>query len=202
MAMDVKPLSAKIEENARRIAEGYIGEARARIDDLQASTDAQIEAHQAQTIRNAKLEGDKLEGNLKRLHALESRKSLLKLKRGLLDEGFDAALELLRGLPRQRMRQLMLDQLVQAAQGDERVASGSINDAFYGPDFLEEVNRLLERSGKPGQLRDAGDKYSGVCGLVLQGTGTQTFCTMETLLRERREKLEPEVADLLCQSLS
>lgn len=200
--MDVSPLSAKIEENARRIAEGFFSEARARVDDLQASTDAQIEENQAQTIKNARVEGDKLEENLKRLHALESRKNLLKLKRGLLDEGFDAALELLRKLPKDRMRLLMLDQLVQAAQGDEQVASGSINDAFYDTGFLEEANRLLMKAGKPGQLRGAQQKFDGVCGLVLQGPGTQTFCTMETLLKERREKLEPEAADLLCAGLS
>jgi hypothetical protein len=139
---------------------------------------------------------------MRRLHALESRKSLLHLKRGLLDEGFDAALALLRGLPKDRMRQLMLDQLLQAAQGDEQVSAGSINDAFYGPEFLEEANRLLVTAGKPGQLRDAREKHPGICGLVLQGTGTQTFCTVETLMQERREKLEPEAADLLCRNLS
>lgn len=199
--MDVRPLSAKIEENARRIAEGFFSEARARIDDIQASTDAQIEDLQAQTIRNAKLEGDRLEENMRRLHALESRKSLLHMKRGLLDEGFDGALALLRALPKDKMRQMMLDQLLQAAQGDERVSAGSINDAFYDMAFLEEANRLLVKAGKPGQLRDAGHRHEGVCGLVLQSPGVQTFCTVETLLQERREKLEPEAAALLCRSL-
>ncbi len=200
--MDVSPLSAKIEENARRIAEGFFSEARARVDDLQASADAQIEQLQAQAVRDAKAEGDKLEENLKRLHALESRKGLLRVKRGLLDEGFDAALALLRALPDEQMRQLMLDQLLQSAQGDEQVACGSINSGFYGPAFLEEANRLLIKAGKPGQLRDAGHRHEGVCGLVLQSLGTQTFCTVETLLQERREKLEPEAAALLCADLS
>ena len=200
--MDVSPLSAKILENARRIAEGFLSEARARVNDLQAGTDMQIEEHQAQTIKNARMEGDRLEENLRRLHALENRKNQLKLKRGLLDEGFGAVLELLRKLPKDRMRLLMLDQLVQAAQGDEEVASGSINDAFYDTGFLEEANRLLVKAGKPGQLRAAQQKYAGVCGLVLQGSGTQTFCTMESLLQQRREKLEPEAADLLCAGLS
>lgn len=200
--MDVAPLSAKIEENARRIAEGYLSEACARVDDIQVSSDAQIDGQQAQTAKDTRQEGDKLEQNLQRLHALESRKSLLQLKRGLLDEGFDAALALLRSLPKERMRQLMLGQLLQAAQGDEQVEAGSINDVFYDADFLKEANREFVKAGRPGQLRDAGQRRAGICGLVLQSPGTQTFCTMETLLQGRREKLEPEVADLLCQNLS
>ena len=59
--MDVTPLNAKVEENARRIAEGFLSEARARVNDLQASTDAQIQEQQAQTVKDAKMQGEKLE---------------------------------------------------------------------------------------------------------------------------------------------
>lgn len=200
--MDVSPLSAKIEENARRIAEGFFSEARARVADLQASTDQQIEEQQAQAVKRARLEGDSLEENLKRLHALESRKSLLGIKRRLLDEGFNAALASLRALPADKMRQLMMGQLLDIARGDEQVAAGGINDSFFDASFLGEANSRLQAAGKPGTLRDAGGKQADVCGLVLQGPGTRTFCTVETLLQERRDALEAEVAQLLCQTLS
>ena len=200
--MDVTPLSAKIEENARKITEGLLSEARARVVDIQSACDAQVDALQDETARQAKVDGDKLDENLRRLQALENRKNLLQIKRGLLDEAFSSALSLLRGLPKEEMRRLMLEQTVQAAQGDEQVAAGSINDDFYGPDFIAEANRLLTAAGKPGLLRDAGHKHEGVCGLVLQSPGTQTFCTMEMLLQEKRTGLEPEVAQLLSAGLS
>ncbi len=199
--MDVKPLIQTIEQNAKQIAQSYLNEARARIQDLQESCDEDLDDLQSQTASDARQEGDRLEQNLKRLDALEGRKSLLALKRQLIDEGFDAALDSLRALPVDQMQQLMKRLVVDAAQGQERLTAGEINPAFLTPAFVDELNTALKAAGKPGELTDSGNKQPGACGLILEGQGSRTLCTVETMLSQQRQALEPEVAQLLTQGL-
>lgn len=199
--MDVKPLIDTIEQNAKQIADSYLSEARARISDLQASCDEDLDDLQEQTSRQAREEGERLEQNLRRLHALEGRKSLLSLKRQLIDEGFDAALSKLRALPEAQMRPLMKRLVVDAATGWEALVAGAINPGFLTPAFVDELNAALKAAGKPGDLRDSGERKSGACGLILVAEGSRTLCTMETLLSQHRQALEPEVAALLTQDI-
>lgn len=199
--MDVKPLIETIEQNARQIADSYLSEARARVHDLQASCDADLDDLQDQAGREARLEGDRLEENLRRLGALEDRKALLSLKRQLIDEGFDAALEKLRALPAEQMRPLMKRLVLASAAGTEKLIAGAINPDFLTPAFVDELNAALRAAGKPGSLSDSGQRQPGACGLILAAEGSRTLCTMETLLLQRRQALEPEVAALLTQDM-
>ncbi|NLD52356.1 MAG: hypothetical protein GX650_05625 [Clostridiales bacterium] len=195
--MDVTPITQKIQENARLTAEGYLNEARARIADLQESTDTLIRKAQQQAQEDARRDGDAMEKNMRRLHELEMRKQLLQMKRGLLDEGFTQALEALRAQDSQKLRALFLYQTVQSAQGNEKLAVGAISPAFFDESFVKEANTLLEKSGRPAGLTDGGERREGVCGVILQGQGVETYCTLESLLDARRADLEPAVAGIL-----
>ncbi len=200
--MDVHPLTAKIEENARNTAEGLLSEAYARITDLQATSDDTIDDLQRDAQKRAKADGDQLEQNLRRLGALEARKQLLSLKRGLIDESFDLALKQLHSLPTDKLRALFMEQLVRFAQGDETVYAGSVSGAFYDADFLKDANRLLKEAGKPGSLKDGGATRPNVCGLVLETAGTQSHLTAEAMVAQHRQSLEGDVAQVVCGDLT
>lgn len=200
--MDVHPLTVKIEENARNMAESLLSEARARITDLQEATDEDLQQMQQDAERQASEEGDRLEQNLRRLAALDSRKQLLERKHALIDEGFDAALQALHEQPTEKLRALFLQQVLQYAQGTEQVTAGAISDAFYDEAFLREANDALKQAGRPGELTDSGQRRPGVSGLVLTRPGSESLLTVETMLQQSRDALQGEVADLLCGGLS
>lgn len=200
--MDVQPLTAKIEENARNTADGLLSEARARINDLQATSDAAIEQSQRDAGRRAHEDGETLEQNLRRLAALDGRKSLLQMKRELIDESFQLALKQLHDMPAQALRQLFMGQLSTHARGDETVYAGAISDGYYDATFLEEANQLLKKAGRPGNLRDGGERKPGLCGLVLETKGTQSQLTAEAMVAQHRHGLEGEVAQVVCGDLT
>lgn len=195
--MDVTPITQKIQENARLTAEGYLSEARARITDLQESADEIILAAQQQATEDARRDGEAMEKNMRRLHELDMRKHLLEMKRSLLDESFDQALAALRAQGKDKLRALFLQQVAQSAQGDEQLAVGAISPEFFDDSFVKDANALLQKGGKPAGLTDSGQRRKGVCGVILQGQGVETYCTLETLLDAQRADLEPAVAGIL-----
>lgn len=200
--MDVHPLIAKIEENARVTADSLLSEARARVQDLQRSTDEELQRTQEESDKRARQDALKLEESLRRLQALNGRKDLLERKRGLISQAFDLALERLRAQPTQKLREYLMGQLVAGAAGIEEVTPGDVNPGFFDESFLKEANAALEKAGKPGRLRATGGTRPGVCGLILTLPGSESHLTMETLLLQKRESLEADVAGLLCGGLS
>lgn len=200
--MDVHPLTARIAQDAKAHADSVLSEARARIVDLQSTSDDTIEKMQRDARRRAQADGDQLEQNMRRLGALEGRKQLLSMKRGLIDESFDLALKRLHAMPTDKLRALFMQQLVRFAQGDETVYAGAINDDFLDAGFLDEANALLKEAGKTGSLKDGGSRRPGVCGLVLETAGTQSHLTAEAMIDQHRQALEGDVAQIVCGDLT
>ncbi len=200
--MDVHPLAARIEQDAKTNAQTILSEARARMTDLQATSDDTIEDMQRDARKRAQVEGDTLEANMRRLGALEARKGLLAMKRQLIDESFDLALQQLHSLPAEQLRQLFMEQLVRYAQGEETVYPGSVSPAFFDPGFIQEANQRLTQSGRPGKLQAGKEPRPGVCGLVLTLAGTQTHLTTQAMMALHRPGLEGEVAQLVCEDLT
>lgn len=199
--MDVTPITATIEENAKQTADSYISEARARITNMQDNCGETVQAQQHEAVQQAQRDGDQLQQNLRRLGELDARMALLTIKRGLIDEAFDLARQQLESLPAQQLSDLILRQVVLYAKGDEQVVPGAVSGGFYGPAWLAKANEQLQAQGKPGTLTDAGGERPGVCGVVLVAPGSETHLTVDTLLTEQRAQLEGPVADILCSQL-
>ena len=198
--MDVSSITGRIEDSARQNAKRFLDEANSRIQSMQDACDGYVEQSRREAVRDAEAEAKVLEQNLRRLGALEDRKDLLRLKHELIDEGFEAARAALLELPEKELKQLFLRLVRQAAQGHELVSVGAIKPGFY-QGFVAEANALLQKDGKPGGLKDANKQRAGICGVILSSPGSEVHCTLDMLLRGKREALEGEVARILCSQL-
>ena len=194
---EAKPLIEGILSQVRSEADGILAEARAKAggilvkarEDLKAKSaeiDAAAERRMAIEARRIATEAE-----------LNARRELLRAKVNLLDESFADALQGLSTLPevqwRDFIRRLLLDAVVSGTE-ELRVAAGQ-EDRFRS--LLPEVNEELNRRGKRGELRLAGEPAPIEGGFVLTGPDYAVDCSFRTLIAERRPYIEPEVAKVL-----
>ncbi|HSK68920.1 MAG TPA: hypothetical protein VLA21_06630 [Candidatus Limnocylindria bacterium] len=195
--LDAKPIIDLIRKEARKAAEDALREAHDKVLSIREESDRRADDQMEETLRQAHAEGERLAERMLRMAGMEQRRAVLASRLGLIREALHTALERLRALPAEQVAGVMLEMLKANARGDERLMPGSLNRAFYTPDFIGRANAALRDAGKPGSLADSGEEVPGVCGIVLRGEGSQTHCTFEALVESRREDLEALAASVL-----
>ena len=134
---------------------------------------------------------------MERMEELEERKRLLSDKRALIDEAFAQALDKLEAMPPQQARAFLMTEAAAVADGDETVILGSKNPSWFDDKFLADLNTLLQKQGKPGQLTLGEERRDGETGLILAKNGMEISCTFASLLDSRRLDMEADIAAIL-----
>ena len=134
---------------------------------------------------------------MERMEELEERKRLLSDKRTLIDEAFAQALDKLEAMPSQQARAFLMTEAAAMADGDETVILGSKNPGWFDDKFLADLNTLLQKQGKPGQLTLGNETRNGETGLILAKNGMEISCTFASLLDSRRLDMEADIAAIL-----
>lgn len=134
---------------------------------------------------------------MERMEELEERKRLLSDKRALIDEAFAQALDKLEAMPPQQARAFLMTEAAAVADGDETVILGSKNPGWFDDKFLADLNTLLQKQGKPGQLTLGEEKRNGETGMILAKNGMEISCTFASLLDSRRLDMEADIAAIL-----
>ena len=134
---------------------------------------------------------------MERMEELEERKRLLSDKRALINEAFAQALDKLEAMPSQQARAFLMTEAAAVADGDETVILGSKNPGWFDDKFLADLNTLLQKQGKPGQLTLGKETRDGETGLILAKNGMEISCTFASLLDSRRLDMEADIAAIL-----
>lgn len=195
--MDAQAILDIIAQDAQEAAQKALREAQDRVLTIHEESDMRTAQLKDDTQTRAGAEALQLADRMARLAELEERKEQLTAKRELIDRAFELALDKLRHLPQQEAGNIILSLIRQNAAGDETLMVGSINSSFFTPGFIQKANDVLISLGKPGRLTDSGQKVENVTGLVLKTPQSELYCTMEALLNDKRETLEPAVAAVL-----
>lgn len=195
--MDTQPILDKIHEDALSACEATLSKAKERGKAIEEESIRRSAEMHLQAQADAALEAEQAQDRARRLRELEDRKYGLTARRDLIGRAFEDALNKLHALPDEDMAELMLALLVQNAKGNEALQAGGINDGFYTSAFIENANQSLLKTGKPGQLKDAGSRIPGCSGLVLSNGISLSYLTLEALIELGREGMEQQVADLL-----
>ena len=77
--------------------------------------------------------------------------------------------------------------------GDEEVIVGE-GERRIDQRLLDDASR---EAGRPGGLRLSSERRALSGGFILRQGKTETNCALDTILRDARERLESEVADIL-----
>lgn len=192
--MNAEAILLKIEEDALQTAAKISGDAKAKAEELRAASREKIEGMHRAMLAQAEKDCAELEERMLRMADLEIRKSLLAQKRALIDSAFSGAASMLAAAPDGDKRAFFLSQITHYAEGNEVLAIGERDAAWFDGAFLADANAALAAAGKPAELTLATERCKGCTGIMLAAGGAEIRCTFDALLDEARAAMEQQVA--------
>jgi V/A-type H+-transporting ATPase subunit E len=191
MAVDdiLNRIRAEAEEAAGRVMSGAQNEA----EEITEKVRKGVEAERERLLGRARQRADEERNRIVTMARLSARRELLEEKQRLIERVFEETRESILSMGRDEYRGLMrafLDDTVDPG-GAEVVID--VDEKRIDQPFLDQVSAELGR----GALTLAKDRRVIGGGFVLRSGRTETNCTLETILRDARERLEPDVAAIL-----
>lgn len=145
---------------------------------------------------NAECE-DILSGS-RRIAEMEAKKSVLSVKQEMISAAFDAAREEIVNMPRDKYTQFLARMAAEAAaSGMEEIVLNARDKAEVGKAVCKAANELLSAKGTPGKLTVSEDTADISGGVIVRFGGIETNCSIDALIRQRRNGLSTEVAAAL-----
>lgn len=174
---DTKDKVAAIEDTAR-------DKARKAETEIFASIDREIEELDRRTEAEA---------------TLMRRRIIMIAKAELADEAMRKAGDMLEKLPEGRYRAFMAKLLQEAvpAEGEVEVVLNARDRSRFGEDLLPELEAALRAQGYRSRLHMASDVGAMSGGFRLRGPDFEVDASLERLLADVSEQLEPEIAQVL-----
>lgn len=129
---------------------------------------------------------------------LESRNALLSTKQNLMETVFQKAIDQVGQLDTTAYQAIIKKMLLEAVElGTEEVLISSKDQVRITGAFMEDVNQSLKQLGKIGNLKLSESFVSIAGGFVLKNADVNINYSFESLLRSKRDALEPELAEIL-----
>ncbi len=145
---------------------------------------------------NAECE-DILSGS-RRIAEMEAKKSVLSVKQEMISAAFDAAREEIVNMPRDKYTQFLARMAAEAAvSGMEEIVLNARDKAEVGKAVCKAANELLSAKGTPGKLTVSEETADISGGVIVRFGGIETNCSIDALIRQRRNGLSTEVAAAL-----
>lgn len=195
--MNANAIQEKILSDARTSASDIMRDANEKAARLRDAAEKRMAAAHSRLMMQASEDAEAARLRMERMEELEERKRLLSDKRALIDEAFAQALDKLEAMPPQQARAFLMTEAAAVSDGDETVILGSKNPSWFDDKFLADMNTLLQKQGKPGQLTLGNEKRDGETGLILEKNGMEISCTFASLLDSRRLDMEADIAAIL-----
>lgn len=195
--MNANAIQEKILSDARTSASDIMRDANEKAARLRDAAEKRMAAAHSRLMMQASEDAEAARLRMERMEELEERKRLLSDKRALIDEAFAQALDKLEAMPPQQARAFLMTEAAAVSDGDETVILGSKNPSWFDDKFLADLNTLLQKQGKPGQLTLGNETRDGETGLILEKNGMEISCTFASLLDSRRLDMEADIEAIL-----
>jgi V/A-type H+-transporting ATPase subunit E len=191
--MAVEDILKKIKADAEGAAGRIVAEGKAAADEVTAEARGRIDVQAERLRAKARQRADEEKNRIVTLARLSGRRELLSEKQRLIDRVFAETRESILGMGRDEYRRLIRAFLRDAGDDEDAEVVVDVDEKRIDQAFLDEVARELGggRLTLSGERREIGGGFILLCGR------TETNCTLETILRDAREKLETEVASIL-----
>ena len=191
--MAVEDILKKIRADAEDAAGRIVAEGKAAADEVTAEARGRIDAQAERLRAKARQRADEEKNRIVTLARLSGRRELLSEKQRLIDRVFAETRESILGMGRDEYRRLIRAFLRDAGDDEDAEVVVDVGEKRIDQAFLDEVTRELGG----GRLKLSGERREIGGGFILLSGRTETNCTLETILRDAREKLETEVASIL-----
>jgi V/A-type H+-transporting ATPase subunit E len=192
--MAVEDILKRIASDAEKSAQEILAEARREADAILAQSRQKSGLELERMRAKARQRASEERNRIVTLAKLGARRDLLQEKQALIDRVFEDARESVATMGADEYRRLMKVFLARTVEaGDEEVIVDE-GERRIDQGFLDQVSKEL---GKPGRLTLSSERRRIGGGFVLRRGKTETNCALDTILRDARDRLETEVAEIL-----
>ncbi len=192
--MAVEDILKKIKADAEASASEIVAEGKAAGEKVLSEAREEIDAQKEKLMARARQHADEEKNRIITLARLSARRELLGEKQALIDRVFDETRKKILAMDEGAYRKLMRSFIEASVDtGNEEVIVDA-NETRIDQAFLDEVSKSL---GKGNGLKLADEKRPIEGGFILHEGKVETNCTLDTILRDARERAETEVAAIL-----
>ncbi len=180
---EIDRIEADAQQEAESILSGYTARADREAAEIIARGETGARQHTERLLSAARM---------------DSKKTTLTVKQGLLDRAFDRALEKLLALDEGAYIQLLAELATNAAsKGNEALIFSPDDQAKLGQKVVDRANELLAGSGCNAGLTLSAQTRAIRGGLLVSDGDVEVNCALETLVRLSRSEVTGEVSKLL-----
>ena len=192
--MAVEDILKRIASDADKAAQGILAEARREAEAILAESKGKSGQELERLRAKAQQRATEERNRIVTLAKLGARRDLLQEKQALIDRVFEDARKSVATMGVDEYRRLMKVFLARTVEaGDEEVIVDE-GERRIDQAFLDLVSKEL---GKPGRLALSSERRRLGGGFILRRGKTETNCALDTILRDARDRLETEVAEIL-----
>ena len=189
---------AHIQADGDAEAKRIIDEASAEAESIRAeSFKLALEEHE-KLLRQGEAECEDILSGSRRIADMEAKKSVLALKQEMVEAAFEAAKAYIAELPREQYAEFLARMASEASEsGTEELVLNASDKAELGKAVCKRANEKLAASGKLGKLTLSEDTADISGGVIVRFGGIETNCSIDALVRQQRNALATEVAQVL-----
>ena len=192
--MAVQDILKKIKTDAEVNASDVVAEGKAAGQQVLTVARRDIDAQKEKLLSRARQHADEERNRIITLARLAARRDILTEKQALIDRVFNETRKGILGMDAGEYRKLMRGYLeANADTGNEEVIIDA-NESRIDQAFLDEVSQSL---GRGSGLKLSSERRPIGGGFFLHEGNVETNCTLDTILRDARERVETDVAAIL-----
>ena len=192
--MAVEDILKRIASDAEKAGEEILAETRREADAILAESKKKSGDELERLGAKARQRATEERNRIVTLAKLGARRDLLQEKQALIDRVFEDARKSVATMGADEYRRLMKVFLARTVEAGEEEVIVDEGERRIDQGFLDQVSKEL---GKPGRLILSSERRRLGGGFVLRRGKTETNCALDTILRDARDRLETEVAEIL-----
>ena len=196
--MSVDNIIARIMADTEAQAAETKAQAEERALDLKEKLLLQARQKAGEIAKQADLDIEEIDRRQSLIAELENRKSILAVRRQVLDQTFELAEKKLLELPEDKWETLLTRCIMDACEtGEEKLCVPEQDKGKYHNYFLEKLNNELKAQGKAGNLSLADKSASFSGGVLVIGKDGDYDASFASILKSVRAEFEKQAADML-----
>lgn len=191
--MAVDDILKKIKTEAAEAAGRVVASGQSESDGITGEARKRIETERERLLGRARQRATEERNRIVTMARLSARRELLEEKQRLISRVFEETRKSFIDMRGDEYRSLIKAFLGGTVEPGGAEVVIDPNEKRIDQSFLDQVSGELGR----GALKLADDRRAIGGGFILKSGRTETNCTLDTILRDARERVEPEVAAIL-----
>lgn len=196
---NIESITSKITADAKEQAQQRIEQAKQEaqqiLQDYQAQAQQVTQQAQQQAQKEAALIAERVESQ----SGLVRRNMMLQYKRDVMEQAFCKALEQLCAQDCDKQVELLASASTKYLSGDAQIILNESDKTKFGSKLIEEISAKLNTENKPYRVSLSEINGSMQGGMILAQGNIETNLSYEILVKNVRDELEAQVAQILTQ---